>query len=149
MVDKTIKRAVSKYPHVEWLDLKGDGTLIECAIMKRDDAGNVYFFEIGSLDEIDKQRLFRVIVSRNAAQYPLWDIMNQVTLGNGINALEYFHQLVRVLTPSGQVLTPRMGVMGAPTGVVRVEDEATAKAKGKAKAKAAKEAAGEETDETE
>lgn len=139
-----IKRATSKYPHVEWLDLKNDGTLIECAIMKRDDAGNTYYFEIGSLDEIDKQRLFRIIVSRNSSQYPLWDLMGQVTLGNGINALEYFHQLVKVLTPSGQILTPQLGVMGAPLGRVRVEkdegdSEPTVKKGGKKGKKAASE----------
>jgi hypothetical protein len=36
----------------------------------------------------------------------------QKTLGNAMNALEYFQQVVKILTPSGQVLTPRLGQVG-------------------------------------
>jgi hypothetical protein len=102
-----------EFPHVEWIDLRDDGTLHECAIMKRDANGNIYFFEIHSLDDIDKRRLFKVITNRNAHMYELWDLMSQVTLGNGVNALEYFHQLVRVITPRGRIISPTLGVVGA------------------------------------
>ena len=42
--------------------------------------------------------------------------MSQRTLGNGVNALDYFHQLVKILTPSGEIMDPsatRMGMANA------------------------------------
>lgn len=101
------------YPHVEWLDLHNNGVLTECAIMKKDANGNIYHFQLATLDAVDKQRLRNILTSRNARNFPLWDLMQQVTLGNGVNALEYFHQLVKVLTPGGQIIDPIMGRMGA------------------------------------
>ncbi len=105
-----------KLPHIEWLDLKGDGVLHECAIMKRDPNNNIYFFKVEPLDGVDKKRLRDIITSRNATMFPLWDLMRQNRLGNGINALDYFHQLVRVLTPSGSIMEPQYGVIGASAG---------------------------------
>ncbi len=141
---RTVK---SKYPHVEWIDLKDDGTLIECAIMKKDANGNIFFIELGGLDAVDKQRLFNILVSRNSAQFELWDLMAQVTLGNGINALEYFHQLVKVFTPAGQILTPRLGTMGAPTGRMHVgKDEVVPEVVAVKKGKKGKKAAAPEAD---
>lgn len=100
-------------PHLRWLDLKGDGILVECAIMKTDANGNIYFFKVDPLDGVDKKRLRDILTSRNATMFPLWDLMRQNRLGNGINALDYFHQLVRVLTPSGAVMEPQYGAVGA------------------------------------
>jgi hypothetical protein len=108
------------YPHLEWIDLNNDGILVEVAVMKRDDNGNTYFFAVGSLDRIDQTRLVTILRSRNAAAFPLWDLMQSVTLGNGINALSYFHQLVRVLTPSGQIMDPSIGRIGAAVGTINI-----------------------------
>lgn len=99
-------------PHIEWIDLKGDGIMHECAVMKRDGLGNTFFFEVGPLDHIDKRRLVRILGNRNAKSFPLWDLMSQITLNNGVNALEYFHQLVKVITAAGIVMNPREGVVG-------------------------------------
>lgn len=120
MANVEYKHQVSpEYPHIEWLELNKDGMLHECAIMKRDNLDNVFFFQVNHLDEIDRRRLAQILADRNARNFPLWDLMAQKTLGNGLNALAYFHQLVRVLTPNGKVIDPRTGVMGAPlTGVV-------------------------------
>jgi hypothetical protein len=114
------KREVSpQHAHIEWLELNKDNMLHECAIMRRDERGNVFFFQVNQLDQIDQRRLAQLLADRNARQFELWDLMAQKTLGNGMNALAYFHQLVKVLTPSGRVMDPRSGVMGAPvTGVV-------------------------------
>ena len=101
-----------EYPHVEWFELNSDGILHECAVMRRDGNGNVLFFKTNDLDEIDKRRLASILMDRNARNFELWDIMAQKTLGNGANALAYFHQLVRQLTPNGKVLDPRSGQMG-------------------------------------
>lgn len=109
------------FPHVEWIDLKGNGVYVECAVMKRDDFGNIFFIEIPSLDEIDKTRLVRILQNRNAEAFELWDLMSQITLNNGVNSLSYFHQLVKVITPSGVVMNPRAGTVGI--GRVDTHDE--------------------------
>lgn len=101
-----------EYPHVEWLELNNDGILHECAILKRDEHGNILFFKTNDLDEIDKRRLAGILMDRNARTFELYDLMAQKTLGNGMNALVYFHQLVRQLTPNGKILDPRSGQMG-------------------------------------
>ena len=98
--------------HVEWLDLKQNGLMVECAIMKRDSHGNIYYFELGHLDSIDKGRIARILKNRNAANFELWDLMSQTTLNNGVNALEYFHQLVKIISPDGVIYTPKGGVVG-------------------------------------
>jgi len=99
-------------PHVFWIDLKNNGVLVECAVVKEDSFGNTYYIEIPSMDNIDKTRLAKILRSRNAKTFPLWDLMSQVTLNNGINSLEYFHQLVKVITPEGVIMNPKSGQVG-------------------------------------
>lgn len=111
------------YPHIEWIDLKNDGVLVECAIMKRDPNGNIYFFPLKFCDTVDKRRLFKIITNRNANMYELWDLMSNMTLGNGMNALEFFHQFVRVLTASGKIINPTLGTVGAASGTVVMRDK--------------------------
>jgi len=101
-----------KFPHTGWLDLSGKGVWTEVAIMAVDNNGNVHFFPLTALDRIDRQRFFNIISNRNANQFPLYELCSQTTLGNGINALTYFQQLVKVLTPTLQILTPRVGQIG-------------------------------------
>jgi len=101
-----------EYPHIEWLELNADGILHECAIMRRDPVGNVLYFKTNDLDSIDKKRLAGILVDRNARNFELWDLMSQKTLGNGMNALTYFNQLVRMITPNGKTVDPRAGQMG-------------------------------------
>lgn len=120
-----------RLPHVEWIDLKSNGIMIECAIVKRDAFGNIYFFEIPALDRIDKGRLTRILHDRNVKNFELWDLLGQKTLNNGVNALEYFHQLVKVLTPGGQIINPKSGQIGVNLrstqgGVVKVAPPAEA-----------------------
>lgn len=93
-----------KYPHIEWLDLHGNGVATECAVLKRDAEGNIYHFALQSLDLIDKKRLLDIVTNRNAHLYELWDLMSQITMRNGVNALVYFNQLAKVLTVSGQLI---------------------------------------------
>ena len=112
-----------KLAHVHWLDLSDDGTLVECAIMKKDGNGNIYYLQVDKLDGVDKQRLVKILMSRNADQMELWDIMSTVTLGNGINALKYFHQLVKVITNNGRIMSPQLGKQG-----VVLVDQAKSKA---------------------
>jgi len=105
-----------KFPHTGWIDISGKGVWTEVAIMTVDNNGNIHFFPLTALDRIDRQRFFNLISSRTAGSFPLYELCAQVTLGNGINALTYFQQLVKVLTPTHQVLTPRVGQIGGSIG---------------------------------
>ena len=105
-----------EYPHVEWLELHQDGILHECAIMSRTSDGNVLFIRTNDLDEIDRRRIAGILADRNAGHFELWELMSQKLLGNGMNALTYFNQLVRLLTPNGVVMDPKSGQVG--TGAV-------------------------------
>lgn len=110
----------SQYPHIEWLDLYEDGTLHECAVVKKDAVGNIYFIRLPNLDMVDKRRIANILTGRNAKNFALWDLLFQSTLGNGMNALDYFHQYVRIKTPRGQIIQPQVGTMGgAASGVMR------------------------------
>lgn len=111
----------ANFPHVRWIELHGDNILHECAVMREDEQGNILFIEINNLDDVDKRRLVECLVTRNSDKMKLWEIMEQKTLGNGINALKYFHQLVKVITPGGKIIDPRQGVMGVQTGQVKTD----------------------------
>lgn len=100
------------HAHIEWLELYADGMLHECAIMKRDRLGNVLFFKTSDLDDIDRRRLGGILADRNSRSFELWDLMANKTLRNGVNALTYFNQLVRQITPNGKIVDPRSGQMG-------------------------------------
>ncbi len=106
-----------KFPHVEWMDIGSNNVLVEVAVLRRDELGNVYFFRLDALDDIDRTRLVKILMNRNANAFELWDLMSQITLGNGMNALEYFHQLVKVITPTGQILKPSKGQRGIALSV--------------------------------
>lgn len=125
-VETTYKHQASQeYPHIEWLELASDGIMHECAVMKRDNAGNVLFIRTNDLDEIDKRRLAGILMDRNARNFELWDLMANKTLGNGMNALAYFNQLVKLITANGKVLDPKSGQIGiAPSGTVNTNSSA-------------------------
>lgn len=101
-----------KWPHTKWIDLKNDGVMVECAVLKIDGFGNIYYVEIPALDNIDRDRLGRMMAKPRAAEVPLWETMAQTTLRNGMNGLDYFHQLVKVITPEGVIMNPRVGAVG-------------------------------------
>jgi len=115
------------HAHVEWIELHEDGIMHECAILKKDTQGNKMFFPTNYLDEIDKQRLASILADRNAKTFELWDLMAQKTLGNGMNALLYFHQFAKLLTANGKILDPKTGQIGVPTtGTVTLSPEDSA-----------------------
>ena len=107
-----IRTEKSSLPHLEWLDLGNDNVMIECAVMKRDEFGNIYYIPLTALDAIDRGRMRDIVCKRNAHMLPLWEVMQAQTLGNGVNALDYFHQLVKIVTPDGVVMDPQVGRIG-------------------------------------
>jgi len=106
----------SKYPHIKWIDLQDDGIMTESAIMRVDKSNaDVYFFPLTALDEIDRNRLFDIVTSRNASMFELWDLMKNTTLNNGVNALSYFHQLTKIRTEGGRIIEMVEGRRGTIT----------------------------------
>ena len=104
-----IKTAI---PHVYRIDLYNDGLAHECAVLSQDRFGNMYILKISDLDSIDRARIGKIVQHRYINQLPLWDVMSQTTLKNGVNALDYFQQLVKAITPAGKFFTPRTGASG-------------------------------------
>lgn len=115
----TVKNArfqASRYNHVYWADIKGQGLMQEVVVVAHNPNGSVWFIPVESLDNIDRQRMFRLITDRTAQMLPLYEIMAHVRLNNGINALEYFQQLVKFMTPTGAVIAGNTNMIAtAPT----------------------------------
>lgn len=94
------------YNHYRSMDIYGNGVGYNVVIVKEDPNGDVYFIKEEDLDGVDIRRMQSILSRRDVHRTPLWDVMHQVTLKNGMNALEYFHQLVLVRTASGQIIHP-------------------------------------------
>lgn len=94
------------YKHYRAMDIYGNGIGYNVVVIKEDPNGDVYFIKEEDMDGVDLRRMASILQKRDADKTPLWDLMDQVTLKNGMNALEYFHQLVLVRTSSGQVISP-------------------------------------------
>lgn len=118
-----------KTKFIKQLDLANNGVLTEVTIVKVVERGTdaegkpqreIWFIKNEELDTIDQKRLLNVL-QRSAKVndfQPLYETLAQVTLGNGQNALDYFHQYVRIRYPSGAIERPRAGRTGgvAPLG---------------------------------
>lgn len=101
-----------------------DGVLQEVLVMKEDVTnGDLYFIKVQHLDRIDKDRFLRVLKRRDANRYELWDLLSQVTLPNGQNALVLYHQLVRVLHANGKTSMPGHGFGIGSTGPTSLSKE--------------------------
>jgi hypothetical protein len=114
---------------IKKMELTNNGVLTEVTVVRvvehgNDQEGNpqreIWFIRNDELDAIDQKRLLSVL-QRSAKVndfQPLYETLAQVTLGNGANALDYFHQYVRIKYPSGAIERPRLGRSGgiAPLG---------------------------------
>lgn len=105
---------------IKIIDLKRNGvgqevTLINSIEVGRDEKGvmqhEIWFIKNDELDNIDKARLLEVLQKSAKVRdfQPLYETLADVTLRNGENALDYFHQYVKVLYPSGVIERPRKG----------------------------------------
>lgn len=121
-----MRRSKGKYPHIEFLELEKD-VAKECAIIKEYSNGDIAFMDLSELDDIDKTRLLSIIRTEHASQFPLWKLMSNTTLGNGVNALEYFHQLTKVRLNNGRIVSTHSGLIGLGTVDQAVAQEATVK----------------------
>ncbi len=102
----------SKYSHVYWADLNGAGIIQEVVVIAAAPNGTVWFIPVSCLDHIDRIRMFRLINDRTSNMLPLYEVMMHTRLNNGVNALEYFHQLTKMMTPNGLVTRVNTNIMG-------------------------------------
>lgn len=113
-------------PHVYRIDLKKDGILEEVIILKKDEYnGDIYYIASSDLDDLDKKRMIKILSRDNAKNLPLWDLLSREILGNGQNALEFFHQLAKIRTAQGKILPVGSGKMGARVSYVASEYDET------------------------
>ena len=101
-IKETIAKQSTDLPHIFRVDIDDSGLLQEVAIVKEEDDGTIYYIPISPLHQIDKQRLKKIVTSIHADKYPLWELLSQATLSNGMNALDFFHfNCVKTKRPKG------------------------------------------------
>lgn len=90
--------------HMEALPLDNDGTLTECIVLKKYHNGDRIFIRVEDLDDEDKKRMRKFLSEQHADKFELWDLLCNRRLGNGMNALEYFHQLAKHFIASSRTI---------------------------------------------
>lgn len=81
--------------HMAALPLEANGTATECIILKRYPNKDMVFIPVNSMDQIDRERIKKFLGEPHCEKFELWDLLSHRQLGNGQNALEYFHQLAK------------------------------------------------------
>lgn len=101
-----IEKRKTNLHHVFLIDWDDTGIFKEVAIVKEDEGdGTIYGILVETLHPIDMSRLKKIVTSQHADKYPLWELMSQITLKNGYNALDFFHaNHVKVKRPRGAVV---------------------------------------------
>ena len=100
-----IEKRPTDLNHVFLIDWNDDGLLKEVAIVMEAPDGSIYGIEVDKLHPIDKGRLKKFLVSVHADKYPLWELLSQGQLNNGINPLDFFHMnYVKIKRPRGAIL---------------------------------------------
>jgi hypothetical protein len=102
MAVEKIELKPTSLPHIFLCDVDDSGLLQEIAVVKQFKDGSLYYISIDPLHQIDKARIKKIVSSQHAKDYPLWDLMSQSKLSNGMNALDFFHSnCVKVKRPKG------------------------------------------------
>lgn len=97
-----IKLQPTSLPHIFLCDVDDSGLLKEVAIVKEYEDGSIAYVDIGSLHQIDKARIKKVVTGQHSDKYPLWELLSQARFSNGINALDYVHvNFVKIKRPKG------------------------------------------------
>ncbi len=100
-----IEKRPTNLQHTYLIDWADDGLFKEIAVVMETQDGTIYGIEIDRLHQIDKARLKKFLVSVHADKYPLWELLSQGKLNNGVNPLDFFHMnYVKVKRPRGAVL---------------------------------------------
>lgn len=97
-----IEKKPTAIQHIFLVDVADSGLYKEVAIVKEEEDGTIYYIDVDSLHKVDKARLKKIVTSVHANKYPLWELMSQSRLSNGMNALDFFHyNCVKVKRPKG------------------------------------------------
>ena len=100
-----IEKRPTDLHHVFLIDWNDDGILKEVAVVMEAPDGTIYGIEVDKLHAIDKARLKKFLVSVHADKYPLWELLSQGKLNNGVNPLDFFHMnYVKTKRPRGAIL---------------------------------------------
>ena len=100
-----IEKTATDIRHVFLIDWDDNGLMKEIAVVNELADGTIYGIEVEKLHPIDKARLKKVVTSQHSDKYPLWELLSQGRLNNGMNALDFFHQnYVKVKRPRGAVI---------------------------------------------
>lgn len=101
----SIEKRPTELRHVYLIDWDDNGIYKEIAVVMEARDGTIYGIEVEKLHQIDKGRLKKFLISVHADKYPLWELLSQGRLNNGINPLDFFHaNYVKVKRPKGAVL---------------------------------------------
>jgi hypothetical protein len=111
--------------HIFFLDVEGDNRLREVAVSKiiKDHEGRIVelrYIDIALLDAVDKGRLKGIVTGLHADKYELWALLDQQRLNNGMMALDYFHQVTKILRGPGATNT----ALGGGLAGVQIERQA-------------------------
>jgi len=87
----TIELTPTTFPHIFRCDIDDSGLLKEILLVKKFTDGTIYYVEIGTLHNIDKARIKKIVTSQHATKYEAWELLSQSKLSNGMNALDFFH----------------------------------------------------------
>lgn len=111
-----IEKIETNLHHVFLIDWNDDGLLKEIAVVMEDPRdGTLYGIEIDRLHPLDKARLKKFITSVHADKYPLWELLSQGRLNNGINPLDFFHMnYVKTKRPRGAILGGGLASVSIP-----------------------------------
>ncbi len=105
MATATIEKRPTDLKHVFLIDWNDDGLQKEIAVVMEAPDGTIYGIEVDKLHPIDKARLKKFLVSVHADKYPLWELLSQGKLNNGVNPLDFFHMnYVKIKRPRGAIL---------------------------------------------
>lgn len=106
-----------RVPHIAEADIEGNGVGVAIAVVAiNPNNKDLLYIRLDRLDDIDLRRLTQILQTRDSARWPLFDLLLQKTLPNGQNAMEFFHQLVRVRTVTG-ITAGTPGQTAGSTGV--------------------------------
>lgn len=100
----------SVYPHHYWLKCES-GYDKEVVLVKAFPNGDRALLFIDHLDSIDLIRIREFLLSEeNHTGSEFWSVLKGKTLSNGINALTYFHQLVKILKTDNSIVDPNINM---------------------------------------
>lgn len=88
--------------HVFLCDVHDSGLLREIILLKQAKDGTIYYIDVAPLHPIDKSRFKQILSSQHADKYEAWELFAQMTLNNGMNALDYAHSnFIQEKRPAG------------------------------------------------